>query len=132
MREKKCEFCEDYQLSKELQNRLIHHDYFAAMVVISMVDGHERARMTHRPRELVYCPTCGQRLLREETQNNELKPCPNPKCKSDLIDISVISDSLGVKKFRAYCCTCKNSTRWQTSETKAISAWNKRCEKEDK
>jgi hypothetical protein len=131
MRKTKCQFCEDYQLSKELENRLIHHEYFAAMVVISKLDGHERGRITHRPRELVYCPTCGQRLLRtEETQDNKLKPCPNPKCKSDLITISVINDSLGDKKYRVYCCKCKASTRWSTTEAKAIAKWNKRTTEE--
>ena len=133
MRKKKCKFCEDYQLSKELQNRLIHHEYFAAMVVISKIDGHERARITHRPRELVYCPTCGQQLLRtEEKQNNELKPCPNLKCKSDMVTISVINDSLGKKKYRVYCRKYKASTRWATTESKAIAAWNKRVMEEKK
>jgi hypothetical protein len=57
-----CVFCTDYKFHKENRNLLIHYDYFAAMVIKSIIDGREKGRLTLKPRKLVYCPSCGKKL----------------------------------------------------------------------
>lgn len=59
-----CEFCETYETAKELEKESgIKNNYYAVLRERSVVNGREKGELNHRPIKLVYCPSCGKKLV---------------------------------------------------------------------
>lgn len=61
-----CDFCKDYNnwvdLCKKIKSKEIKTKYYARMETVSVKDGIEKARTTHRRHKLNYCPECSKKL----------------------------------------------------------------------
>lgn len=90
-----CEFCEQFNASKEIsEENGMKINYYAVLQERTVVNGKEKGILNNRPVKLVYCPSCGRSLTEEN--NIEMKP---------VIHAHAIIDWLGNCK----CSNCESS-----------------------
>lgn len=91
-----CEFCEQFNASKEISEESgTKINYYAVLQERTVAKGKEKGMLNNRPVKLVYCPSCGRKLTEEENAV-EMKP---------VIHAHAIIDWLGDCK----CSNCEST-----------------------
>lgn len=62
-----CKFCDAYRLARHFAKKMKKENDINTYLSVRLYENHVRNRQTkathtHRPMQLVYCPTCGKRL----------------------------------------------------------------------